>query len=124
MAIYNEKHEEIPDNTPVEMPLGYEKPESLESMIARMVQDVSRRAKEKGTVETFEEADDFDDNEPELKSPYQMTDMEEEQPRELSKWTPKPTQKAQAKPETVPPVQPMEKAQETNVSAQTQTVKT
>lgn len=117
MAKYNEKHEEIPDNTPVEMPLGYEKPESLESMIARMVDSVSRRAKESGKVETFEESDDFDDDETELTSPYQMTDMEEEYPRngKLER-APKPTEKATAKPETVPPVQPVQKTTETPVS--------
>lgn len=73
---------EVPDQTPVEMPLGYERPESLESMIARMVRNFSAQAQAHGD-ETFEEADDFDMNDDsELVSPYQLTDMQEEHPYE------------------------------------------
>lgn len=71
---------EVPDKTPVEMPLGYERPESLESMIARMVRVHSQIAEKHG-AESFEEADDFDtDDDVELVSPYQLTDMQEETP--------------------------------------------
>lgn len=122
MAKYNEKHQEIPDPTPVEMPLGYERPESLESMIARMIQTVNVRAAKSGQVETFEESDDFEtDDEPDLKSPYQMTDMEEEAPiyarPKPTPSGPKPQENTQAKPEAVPPLQSVEKAKETPVSA-------
>lgn len=81
---------EVLDKTPVEMPLGYEKPESLESMIARMIRTTSIQA-EKAGFETAEEADDFDDDdEGEMKSEYQFTDMQEENPYAI----PKPTAKA------------------------------
>lgn len=81
MATYTKDNRmEIPDQTPVEMPLGYERPESIESMIARMVRSVSEQAGREG-AETFEEADDFDmDDDSEIVSPYQMSQMEEELP--------------------------------------------
>lgn len=83
MAQYTEdKRLEIPDPTPVEMPLGYERPESLQSMIARMVRTFSDQAQKEG-AESFEEADDFDiDDDSEIVSPYQMNDMQEERPYE------------------------------------------
>lgn len=71
---------EVPDKTPVEMPLGYEKPEPLEHMIARMVRTFSMAAEAQG-AESFEESDDFDvDDDSELHSPYQLSDMQEETP--------------------------------------------
>lgn len=84
MAKYTQDNRmEIPDPRPVEMPIGYEHPEPLESMIARMVRLESERAGQQG-LETFEEADDFDvdDDEGELVSPYQMSTMQEELPHE------------------------------------------
>lgn len=119
MAIYNKQHEEMPDPTPVEMPIGYEKPESLESMIARMVRAESALAAKGGTMETFEEATDFDDNdEGELVSQFQMTDMQEEymyaKPYNSQPIDPKKTTEKQTE---VPSVQPIEKAKETTVSA-------
>jgi len=82
MAVYTEgNHKEIPNKVPVSLPLGYERPEPLESMIARMVRIHSGAAEKQG-LETFEEADDFDvmSEEGEMVSPYQMTDMQEEHP--------------------------------------------
>lgn len=85
MAKYNNKHEEIPDKTPVEIPLGYEKPEPLESMIARMVRVHSMEAVRQG-LESFEEADDFNVDEEEVPlSTYQQTQMQEEVPIERPK---------------------------------------
>lgn len=81
MANYTEDRRlEIPDKTPVAMPIGYERPESLQSMIARMVHSHAlMTAAQKQGMETFEESDDFDvDDEGDLTSPYQMTDMQEE----------------------------------------------
>lgn len=79
MAQYTkDNREEIPDPTPVEMPIGYEHPESLESMIARLVRVESQRAVASGE-ESFEESDDFDvDDDNELTSEYQMSNMQEE----------------------------------------------
>lgn len=81
MAKYNDLGQEIPDPTPVAMPLGYERPESMESMIARMVRlHISKQAQEDG-FETFEEAEDFyaeDDDEELPQTQYQFNDMQEE----------------------------------------------
>lgn len=81
MAKYNELGQEIPDPTPVSMPLGYEKPESLESMVQRMVRiHISKQADVEG-FETFEEAEDFyaEDEDEELPhTQYQFNEMQEE----------------------------------------------
>lgn len=125
MAIYNEKHEEIPDNTPVAMPVGHERPESLESMIARMIRTTNAIAAKTGAFDTDEEADDFETGEPEPVSAYQMTDMEEEAVAYgRSTRASKPAENAKTEPQAQPSMQPIEKAQETTVSAATQTVKT
>jgi hypothetical protein len=91
---YTKDNREILDTTPVEMPLGYEKPESLSDMIARMIKTANIQAAKTGKIETIEEADDFDcdDDEPELVSNYQMSDMQEDQPwQPIPKPTPTPT---------------------------------
>lgn len=56
---FDEKGREIPDPRPMELPTGFATPESLESMMARMVKDFSARAAEEGK-ETFEESCDFE----------------------------------------------------------------
>ncbi|WNK13903.1 MAG: hypothetical protein [Microvirus sp.] len=78
MAIYNEKHQEVPDKTPIALPLNYSAPEPLEQMIARLIRQSQNFAPQMGK-ESFEESDDFeteDDNE--LVSQHQFTDMQEE----------------------------------------------
>lgn len=85
-AVYNEKGEQIPDNTPVELPLGYEHPEDLQSIIRRMVTDaVIVAAQEADGVDTEEEADDFDvmDEEGVAPSNYEYTEMQEEQVKQI-----------------------------------------
>lgn len=85
MAQYTKDNvQEIPDKTPVEIPLNYEAPESLESMIARMVSVEMSAIAKKGGFETFEESDDFDidDTDGVPVSTHQMTQLEEEYPRE------------------------------------------
>lgn len=49
----------VPDPTPVEMPLGYERPESLESMMMRLIHQVSRGQADIGE-ESLDDANDFD----------------------------------------------------------------
>lgn len=80
MAKYNDKNEEIPDNTPVEMPLGYTEPESLEQVIARMIAaNDFRKSQEAQGMESFEEADDFDVmDEGDIVSDHELTPMQEE----------------------------------------------
>lgn len=77
--------EQFCDPTPIEMPLGYQVPESLESMIARMCTDRVMQmelAKQNGGQDTEEEADDFEVSTAEdidfESSGHQMTDMQEE----------------------------------------------
>lgn len=65
-----------PCQIPVEMPLGYEHPESLEEMVARMVQSAIDHGSE---VETAEEADDFgEEDEFPLDTRYTYTEMQED----------------------------------------------
>lgn len=74
------------DTTPLELPAGVTAPRPLADVIARMVRDAIQE--EKGEeFETPEEADDFDMDDDELLdlSPYEMTDLTEEEP------LPKPT---------------------------------
>lgn len=68
------------DQTPVEIPVGVIRPESLESIMARMINErFSLMAEEKG-METFEEADDFDIDDELPKTPYEMTELDPEEP--------------------------------------------
>lgn len=50
---------EMPDPTPLALPVGFDVPESLESMIARMIVTDKLRQGSLGERDTFEEADDF-----------------------------------------------------------------
>lgn len=60
----NEKGQEVPDPTPVGLPLGYQHPPSLEERIQRMIAvTLSRQAAHAG-AESFEEANDFDVGDP------------------------------------------------------------
>lgn len=76
---YNERGEELPDDTPVEVPLHFRRPPSLQDSIKAMIRgEMSRQAALTGQ-ESFEEADDFGvDDEEELVSPYEMSVMQEE----------------------------------------------
>ena len=73
MAKLNERGHEILDPTPVSMPLGFKKPETLAEQIRRMVKNEMSQAAANQGQESFEEADDFDvgdDFDP--KSPYEQ----------------------------------------------------
>lgn len=83
MARIDEQGREILDNTPVAMPAGFERPESIHDKIKRMIRSerLAQEAQQAG-FETPEEADDFDigdDYDP--RSPYEL-DFDQEQ-REL-----------------------------------------
>lgn len=80
-AIYNDKGEQMPDQTPVELPLGYHHPESIQDMISRMVRDATLQQNlENEGFETEEEANDFDDSDDDHAPPsnHEYTEMEEE----------------------------------------------
>lgn len=72
---------EYPDPTPVEVPLGYRRPPTLQEEISRIVrQQMSQQAAAEG-FETFEEADDFEvDDDPDPLSAYEMLEMAPEGP--------------------------------------------
>lgn len=58
---YNSKGEEIPDPTPVELPVGFTRPKTLQETMRDLLRNEEvRRALDKHDMETFEEADDFD----------------------------------------------------------------
>lgn len=70
---HDQKGREIPDPTPLAIPAGLKKPESMQDMIRRFVRiEASRIAQAEG-YESFDEADDFevDDAEPDdVNTPY------------------------------------------------------
>lgn len=80
--IHSARGAEILDTTPIEVPLHYRRPESLEEKLKRVVHNELSQAAAAREMETFEESDDFDveDDQDTLPSKYEMTDMQEEQP--------------------------------------------
>lgn len=78
MAKFDEFGREIPDNTPVEMPLGLRMPKPLQELIKDIVRhQMSQEAAEEGR-ETFDEANDFDVEDDEIPaSPYEIDEDEE-----------------------------------------------
>lgn len=74
MPLNHQTGREDPDQTPIAIPIGFSQPESIESMIARAVRSHAfMEAARRNNRETFDEADDFDvDDDPELKSPYEI----------------------------------------------------
>lgn len=60
VVLQDEYGHEVPDPTPVEMPLGFKRPETLAEQVQRLVRgEISRRAQDAGE-ETFEDSEDFD----------------------------------------------------------------
>jgi hypothetical protein len=77
---YNEKGQEVPNNTPVALPLGYSKPQNLQALIARMVRQDAFMKQFEGE-DTEEEANDFeceDDEDLNFVGKYEMLEMQEE----------------------------------------------
>ena len=74
---YNHKGEELPDPTPMELPVGFTRPPTIEELFARLVLDpAAQRELAENGIETEEEANDFDveDEMPDPTSPYQRED--------------------------------------------------
>lgn len=96
---------ETPDPTPVEMPIGVQRPESLEEMMNRLIVDrwlhVQRANSEN---ETFEEANDFEvDEDPEPFSQYEVVELQEEEPIQAEPVPESDGQAAQDEPATPEP---------------------
>ncbi len=68
-------HSEVNDQTPIEIPVGYELPESLADQMRRFIREEVSYARDEDQG-SFEEEDDFEDDDPQL-SPYELTDMQE-----------------------------------------------
>lgn len=61
MSSYNEKGEELPNSTPLELPVGFSRPQTLQERMRYLLRSEElKRALESAGEETFEEADDFD----------------------------------------------------------------
>ncbi len=72
------RRKEYPDSTPIEVPIGYDTPLPLREEMRRFIKQELSAAAESAGEETFEEADDFDIDEEETLSPYELTDLQEE----------------------------------------------
>lgn len=75
-ALWGDTRAEVVSAIPLAPPVGYVKQPSLSERIRAMVRSEHlRAAAENAGFETFEEAEDFDvDDDPELKSPYEVHD--------------------------------------------------
>lgn len=78
---FDKQGRELPDDTPVAIPLGAKRPESLTEMMRRMIrEDMSRAALDSG-AESFDEANDFDVEEPDAElfaTEYEVMDVDGE----------------------------------------------
>lgn len=71
---YNSRGEEIPDTTPIKLPISFTRPKTLSERMKELLRSEElRRALDAHDVETFAEADDFDtgDDDPLKQSPYE-----------------------------------------------------
>lgn len=73
---------EQPDTTPIELPIGAQRPPSIREEMQRYIREtLSSYMASTQESETFEEADDFDIGlEDEWTSPYELQDMQEDTP--------------------------------------------
>lgn len=79
MSKFDERGREIPDQTPVEVPLSARRPESMQDIIARMVRAQVNEVADQNGYPSFEEEDDFDDPteslDEEMLTQYTVQDM-------------------------------------------------
>ncbi len=74
------------DRTPVEMPIGYQQPETLASQMRRFIKDEVSKQAVAENMGSFEEEDDFEMPDELPLTNYEMTDMEEvEEPEVFEK---------------------------------------
>ena len=82
MARYNEQGQQVPDQTPLEMPLNCTKPEPLENMMARLIRTELAMQSVLDADESDEEAGDFDvddwEDEETILSGHQILTMKRE----------------------------------------------
>lgn len=70
---------EIPDRTPMEVPLRFRRPLTLQEEIKRYVREEASQAAERAGLESWEESQDFEVDEDEPLTPHEMLDMQEEE---------------------------------------------
>lgn len=75
-STHNDKGEEIPDQTPIEIPLGYHHPPSISDIIRDMIQ--SNELKNNKEVDSEEEANDFGEEDDISPSGHEYTQMHED----------------------------------------------
>lgn len=78
---YNEKGQEIPDSTRIEVPLKFKRPPDIHELIASAVRtERFRQSAEAAGVESWEEANDFevDGEREDVPTSYELTEMQEE----------------------------------------------
>lgn len=97
MARLNERGREVLDDTPVALPAKFKRQSWIDNMREFVRQELSRQA-EGIEMESFEEADDFDvDDDPEIKSPYEISaDQEFYLPPEPEQPAPAPQDESSA----------------------------
>lgn len=77
-AVYDTQNRQIPEQTPIELPLGYTAPESMEAMIARILR-VNEELKNRTDIESIDEASDFDIEGDTLDTQHTWTELQEEE---------------------------------------------
>lgn len=78
----NRQKGETPDPTPVEIPGKMQRPLSLREEMKRFIREELSKGAESVGVETFEEADDFEEDDPdiELTTGYTVTELQAVEP--------------------------------------------
>lgn len=113
ISLHDENGFEIPDPTPIALPVDFERPPTIQELVQRLVKYEMSAAAAAAGEESFEEADDFEvGDEPELRSPYELDD--EQQAARLSDFVeeapapqvPKPEPKGKVEPEPPAKVEP------------------
>lgn len=69
---------EVPDSTPVEVPLRLKRPLTMQEEMQRFIRVEASRAAEAAGYETFEESLDFDVDDDEPLTAHEVLDMQEE----------------------------------------------
>lgn len=72
---HDERGFEIPDPNPMEMPVNFKRPLTIQEQIRQLIRVEASAVARNSGYETFEEADDFEvGDEPEVYSPYELAD--------------------------------------------------
>lgn len=80
---YNELGQEVPDDTPLEVPAGFRRPLTLTEQIQQAVRNAVSMSAVRNDFESFEEANDFeveDDEFEDVLSEHEFRDMKSEIP--------------------------------------------